>query len=102
MPHGIAAAHPDDFVDHLFDFDEDEAFAAAARMRGRLRAPSMTSSGVYPIDREGRAAPDGRQAATEHNFTLGLAGGSRLQEGTPKGAGNRTARAEAKAVIQPE
>jgi predicted nucleic acid-binding protein len=42
MPHGIAAAHPDDFVDHLFDFDEDEAFAAVARMRGRLRAPSMT------------------------------------------------------------
>ncbi len=42
MPHGIAAAHPDDFVDNLFDLNEDEAFAAAAGMRGRLRAPSMT------------------------------------------------------------
>ncbi|MGO9268444.1 MAG: PIN domain-containing protein [Candidatus Binataceae bacterium] len=39
--YGIAAAHPDWFVDHLFDLDEHEAVAAVARMRSRLRAPSL-------------------------------------------------------------
>ncbi len=42
IPHGIEAAHPDDFVDYLFDVDEDEAFATIAKMRSRLQAPSMT------------------------------------------------------------
>jgi predicted nucleic acid-binding protein len=42
--HGIGVSHPDGFVDYLFDLDEDEALAAVAKMRGRLRAPSMTPS----------------------------------------------------------
>ncbi len=42
IPYSIEAAHPDDFVEYLFDLDEDEAFAAIAKMRNRLRAPSMT------------------------------------------------------------
>jgi len=41
--HGIVAAHPDPFVDCLFDLDEPEAIAAIARMRSRLRAPSLSS-----------------------------------------------------------
>jgi len=40
--HGIVAAHPDPFIDNLFDQDESEAIAAVARMRSRLRAPSMS------------------------------------------------------------
>lgn len=39
---GIEALPPDDFVDYVFDLDEDEACAAIAKMRSRLRAPSMT------------------------------------------------------------
>jgi predicted nucleic acid-binding protein len=39
---GIVAAHPDPFVDYLFDLDEPEAVDAVARMRGRLRAPSLS------------------------------------------------------------
>ncbi len=42
IPHGIEAMHPDYFIDFLFDLDEDEAFAAIAKMRTRLRSPSMT------------------------------------------------------------
>ena len=42
IPRGVQATHPDDFVDYLFDLDEDEAFAAIAKMRRRLHAPSMT------------------------------------------------------------
>jgi predicted nucleic acid-binding protein len=40
--HGIVVAHPDPFVDYLFTLDEDEALAAIAKMRKRLRAPAMT------------------------------------------------------------
>jgi hypothetical protein len=40
---GIVAAHPDPFVDYLFDLDEPEAVDAVARMRGRLRAPSLSA-----------------------------------------------------------
>lgn len=40
---GIVAAHPDPFVDYLFDLDEPEAVGAVARMRGRLRAPSLSA-----------------------------------------------------------
>lgn len=43
IPYGIEAAHPDEFVDCLFDLHEDEAFAAVAKMRGRLKAPPMNS-----------------------------------------------------------
>ncbi len=39
---GIVAAHPDPFVDYLFDLDEPEAIDAVARMRSRLRAPSLS------------------------------------------------------------
>ena len=39
---GIVAAHPDPFVDYLFDLDEPEAVDAVARMRSRLRAPSLS------------------------------------------------------------
>jgi predicted nucleic acid-binding protein len=42
--HGIVAVHPDPFIDYLFDQDESEAIAAVARMRSRLRAPSMSPS----------------------------------------------------------
>lgn len=41
IPRGVQATHPDDFVDYLFDLDEEEAFAAIAKMRSRLRTPSM-------------------------------------------------------------
>jgi hypothetical protein len=34
--HGIAAMHPDVFVEYMFDLDEVEAIAAVARMRTRL------------------------------------------------------------------
>jgi predicted nucleic acid-binding protein len=44
IPYGIDAVHPDEFVDYLFDRDEDEAFAAVAKMRGRLKAPPMNSN----------------------------------------------------------
>jgi hypothetical protein len=40
--HGIAAMHPDTFVQYLFDFDEIDAIAAVARMRRRLRAPPLS------------------------------------------------------------
>lgn len=40
--HGILPAHPHPFVDYLFALDEDEALASIAKMRRRLRAPSMT------------------------------------------------------------
>jgi hypothetical protein len=40
--HSIVAAHPDPFVDYLFDLDEPEAITAMARMRSRLRAPSLS------------------------------------------------------------
>ena len=43
VPHTIEAIHPDYFVDYLIDLDEDEAFAAVAKMRSRLRTPSMTA-----------------------------------------------------------
>ena len=39
--HSIVAAHPDPFVDYLFDLDEPKAITAMARMRSRLRAPSL-------------------------------------------------------------
>jgi double zinc ribbon protein len=35
--------HPDPFVDYLFDLDEPEAVDAVARMRRRLRAPSLSA-----------------------------------------------------------
>ena len=41
-PHWIIAQHPDAFIDDLFALDGDEAVAAVARMRSRLRAPAMT------------------------------------------------------------
>lgn len=44
IPHGVEAMHPDGFVDYMFDLDEDEALTAIAKMRSRLRAPSMTPS----------------------------------------------------------
>jgi len=34
--------HPDAFVDDLFDLDECEAISAIAKMRSRLRAPSLS------------------------------------------------------------
>ena len=40
--HSIVAAHPDSFVDCLFDLDEADAIGAIAGMRGRLRAPAMS------------------------------------------------------------
>jgi hypothetical protein len=42
VPRAIAAAHPDAFVAYLFAVEEEEALAAIAKMRNRLRAPSMT------------------------------------------------------------
>jgi len=48
---GILAAHPDLFVDDLFDLDELEAIGAIARMRGRLRAPSLKSQRFYRLNR---------------------------------------------------
>jgi predicted nucleic acid-binding protein len=41
-PHSIVAAHPDAFVDDLFDMDERAAIGAIAKMRSRLRAPSLS------------------------------------------------------------
>jgi hypothetical protein len=41
-PHNIVAAHPDPFVEYLFDLDEPEAITAIAGMRSRLRAPSLS------------------------------------------------------------
>ena len=41
-PHSIVAANPDAFVDDLFDLDERAAIAAIAKMRSRLRAPSLS------------------------------------------------------------
>jgi hypothetical protein len=41
-PHGVDAAHPDAFVDYLFDLDEREAIDGIAKMRSRLRAPSLS------------------------------------------------------------
>ncbi|MBV9502372.1 MAG: PIN domain-containing protein [Acidobacteriaceae bacterium] len=41
-PYNIVAAHPDSFVDYLFDLNEAEAISAIAGMRSRLRAPAMT------------------------------------------------------------
>src|SRR5215469_1954326 len=40
--HGIVATHPDPFVDYLFDLNEPEVITAMARMRSRLRAPSLS------------------------------------------------------------
>jgi hypothetical protein len=40
--HNIVAAHPDSFVDYLFDLNEGEAIGAIAVMRSRLRAPAMS------------------------------------------------------------
>jgi hypothetical protein len=40
--HSIVAVHPDAFVDDLFDLDESEAISAIAKMRSRLRAPSLS------------------------------------------------------------
>jgi hypothetical protein len=42
-PHGIVAAHSDAFIDNLFALEEDEAVLAIAKVRRRLRAPSMTA-----------------------------------------------------------
>ncbi len=39
----IASAHPDDFVEYLFGSNEEDAMAAVAAMRDRLRAPRMSS-----------------------------------------------------------
>jgi hypothetical protein len=75
VPHGIAVADPDDFVDQLFDRNEDEAVAAAARMRP-VEGTFDDSDGVYRNDREGRAVTDGGQAAMEHNFSIGHRGAS--------------------------
>jgi hypothetical protein len=41
-PHGIVAVPSDAFVDTLFALEEDEAVLAIAKVRRRLRAPSMT------------------------------------------------------------
>jgi predicted nucleic acid-binding protein len=41
-PHSIIAAHPDAFVDYLFDLDEREAIGGIAKMRSRLQAPSLS------------------------------------------------------------
>jgi hypothetical protein len=41
-PHGIVAVHSDAFVDTLFALEEEEAVLAVAKIRRRLRAPSMT------------------------------------------------------------
>lgn len=43
-PYGIAAIAPDQFANHLLNLDEDEALAALARMRSRLKNPPMTAS----------------------------------------------------------
>jgi hypothetical protein len=40
-PYSIVAAHPVAFVDYLFDLDEREAIDGTARMRCRLRTPSL-------------------------------------------------------------
>lgn len=43
-PHGIVAAEPDQFVNYLLDLDEDAALEALAKMRGRLKSPSMAAA----------------------------------------------------------
>lgn len=52
--YGIGVVPPDVFADYLFDLDEDEALAAVAKMRGRLRAPPMSSAEfIDSIERAG-------------------------------------------------
>jgi predicted nucleic acid-binding protein len=40
--YGIVAVEPDHFANYLLDVDVDAALAALAKMRGRLKNPSMT------------------------------------------------------------
>jgi len=41
-PYGIVAVEPDEFASYLLDLDEDAALEALAKMRCRLKNPSMT------------------------------------------------------------
>jgi hypothetical protein len=43
-PHGVVTTEPDQFVENLLDLDEDAALEALAKMRGRLKNPSMTAA----------------------------------------------------------
>ena len=42
--HGISISDPDTFLDHIFNIDENAAFEAVAKVRGRLRRPTMNPS----------------------------------------------------------
>jgi predicted nucleic acid-binding protein len=41
-PYGVMVVSPDVFANYLLDLDEDEALSALAKMRARLKNPSMT------------------------------------------------------------
>jgi hypothetical protein len=48
-PLGVDAQHPDEFILHLIDLDEDTVCAAIRAVRARLRKPARDASGLLDL-----------------------------------------------------
>jgi hypothetical protein len=65
--YGIVAVEPDHFANYLLDVDVDAALAALAKMRGRLKNPSMMPAEfVDSIEKAGMPSAASRLRSLHH------------------------------------